>query len=60
MYIFFWQAQPEWMSCTAISLNFKLHEFPNQARYWAEKLWTYTNLDPLIPGEDKDINLVGL
>ena len=36
------------LSRTAVTLNFKLRWFPNQPRYWAEKLLTDTNGDPLM------------
>ena len=44
------------MSCTAITLKFKLRWLPNEARYWAEKLYTDINLNPLIPDQDKNFD----
>ena len=33
--------------------NFEAHFFPNEERYWSEKLVTDVNLVPLMPDEDK-------
>ena len=41
------------MSRTAITLKFKMRWFPDEAGYSAEKVYTDTNLPPLIPNEDK-------
>ena len=44
----------KFMSCTAITLKFKMHWFPNEASCWAEKLWTDIKLASLLPDEDKN------
>ena len=41
------------MSRTPITLKFKMRWFPDEAGYSAEKVYTDTNLPPLIPNEDK-------
>ena len=43
---FFWQTH------TAITLKFKVRWFPNEGRYWAEKLQTNIILVPLMPDVD--------
>ena len=40
------------LTYTAITLKFKC--FPDEASYWAEKLFTDINLPPLMPDEDKN------
>jgi len=44
------------MSRTIITLKFKLHWFPEEAGYSAEKEYTDINLPPLMINEDKNIS----
>ena len=44
------------MSRTAITLKYKLHWFPDEAGYSAEKGYTDINLAPLMSYEDKNIS----
>ena len=44
----------KFMSCTTITLKFKMHWFPNKACCWAEKLLTDIKLAPLLPDDNKN------
>ena len=42
------------MSRTSITPKFKVCLFLDEQRYWAEKVFTDTNLPPLMPHEDNN------
>ena len=44
------------MSRTVKTLKFKLRWFPDEAGYSAEKVYTDTNLLPLVSNDDKNIS----
>ena len=54
--MFFDKRVCSFMSCTAITLKFKMHWFPEEAGYSAEKGYTDLNLPPLWSNEDKNIS----
>ena len=46
----------KFMPRTVIALKFKMHWFPDETSYWAEKLKTDLNLCPLMPDEDNNFD----
>ena len=44
------------MSRTVKTIKFKLRWFPHEAGYSAEKVYTDTNLLPLVSNDDKNIS----
>ena len=45
------------MSRIAITLKLKMRCFPDEASFWAEKLYTDMDLAPLMPGKDKNFGV---
>ena len=56
IYQAFYKLDRHLVSRTATTQKFKMLWFPIEARYWALKLQTDTNLPPLMPDEDKNFH----
>ena len=40
-----------------MTLKLKMRWFPDEASFWAEKLYTAIDLAPLMPGKDKNLGV---